>query len=174
MTGTTAEGQEVPSQTDQTDVVERLDVRPSQAATTPALTSHNVVRARHWRFWLGLFEVASGLLAGLVTVANTRQIQDMETSNALALTQTLAVIMAFGSVSIAGIVIGTWNLATLRGTVRLPLIAAITVSAASVVLTMAFVGGPPFDPVKIGWAALHTVVSLWTVGILRLKKVPAP
>lgn len=81
--------------------------------------------------------------------------------------------MGFGAVSIARMVIGIWNLATLKRTARSPLIAAIAVSAASIVLTTVFIDGPLFDPVKIVWTALFAVVSLWTVGILRLKKLPA-
>ena len=167
-------GQDRQSQTDQSDVVEGLHVPPSRTAAAPVLTGHGAMRSRHWRFWLGLFELGAGVLTGLVTVANAGQIQDVGTSGAQPPAGIIAVILVFGAVAIAGIVIGIWNLATLRSAARSPLIAAIVVSAASIVLTMVFIGGPLFDPVKIVWAALHAVVSVWTVGILRLKKFPAP
>ncbi|MGO4857065.1 hypothetical protein [Arthrobacter sp. 2MCAF14] len=169
------------SQTDQSDAVERLDVRPSRTADAPVLTRHGAMRSRHWRFWLGLFELVSGLLTCWVTVTRAAtgigHLRDMAGSGveppAEWIAYVFAVTLGFGVVSIGGVAIGIWNIATLKRTARSPLIAAIVVSAASIVLTMVFIDGPLFDPVKIAWAALHAVVSLWTVGILRLKKVPA-
>jgi hypothetical protein len=174
-------GQETTPQTDQSDPVERLDVRPSQTADASVLSRHNAMRSRHWRFWLGLFELVSGLLTGLVTVTSAASgigdLRDMAASGVEPptewITYLFGVTLGFGVVSIAGMVIGIWNLSTLKRTARSPLIAAIVVSAASIVLTMVFIDGPLFDPVKIVWAALHAVVSLWTAGILLLRKVPA-
>ncbi|WP_284983643.1 hypothetical protein [Arthrobacter sp. efr-133-TYG-118] len=173
-------GQEIRSQTDQSGAVERLDVRPSRTTDAPVLTRHDEMRSRHWRFWVGLFELSSGLLTCLVTVTNAAtgigHLRNMAESGVESpaewIAYVFAVTLGFGVVSIAGMVIGIWNLATLKRTARSPLIAAVVVSAASIVLTMVFIDGPLFDPVKIGWAALHAVVSLWTVAILRLKKVP--
>ncbi|WP_442543710.1 hypothetical protein ACSBOX_18180 [Arthrobacter sp. KN11-1C] len=147
----------------------------------PILTRHGAMRSRHWRFWVGLFELVTGLLTGLVTVTSATtgigQLRDMADSGvkppAEWIAYVIAVTLAFGVVSVAGVAIGVWNLATLKGTARSPLIAAIAVSAASIVLTVVFIDGPLFDPVKIVWAALHALVSLWTVGILRLKRIPA-
>jgi hypothetical protein len=174
-------GQEPQPQTDQSGIVERLYVRPSRSAGVPVLTRHGAMRSRHWRFWLGLFEVLSGLLTCWVTVTSAAtgigHLQDMAASGveppAEWIAYVFAVTLGFGVVSIAGVVIGIWNLATLRRTARSPLIAAIVVSATSIVLAMVFIDGSPFDPVKIGWTFLHAVVSLWTIGILRLKKVTA-
>jgi hypothetical protein len=172
-------GQEIMPRTDQADAVELLYVRPSRTADTPVFTRHNAMRSRHWRFWLGLFEVFSGLLTCWVTVTSAAtgigHLRDMATSGveppAAWIAYVFAVTLAFGVVSIAGLAIGIWNLATLRRTARSPLIA---VSAASIVLMMVFFDGSLLDPVKIVWVALHAIVSLWTVGMLRLKKVTAP
>jgi Na+-driven multidrug efflux pump len=131
---------------------------------------------------LGLFEVFSGLLTCWVTVANAAtgigHLQDMGASGvqppAEWIAYVFAIILGFGVASLAGVAIGIWNLASVRRTARSPLIAAVVVSAASIVLMMVFFSGSPFEPVKIGWVLLHAVVSIWTIGILRLKKVPAP
>lgn len=173
--------QELQSQSDQSDPVERLYVKPSPTSDALVLTRHGAMRSRHWRFWLGLFELTTGVLTCLVTVVNATtgigHLQDMAASGvqppAEWIAYVLAVIGAFGLVSIGGVVIGIWNLATIKSSARSPLIAAIVVSTASIVLTMVFIGGDLFDPVKIVWTSLHAVVGLWTIGVLRLKKVTA-
>lgn len=157
----------------QSDPFELLYVKPSATADAPVLPRHGARRSRHWRFWVGLFELGSGLVTCLVTVVNAGtvigQILDTEPSSAGWIAGITAVIFAFGVVSIAGVVIGIWNLATIKSAARSPLIAAIVVSAASIVLTRVFIDGDLFDPVKIVWASPHAAVLLWTIGILRLK-----
>ena len=54
----------------------------------------------------------------------------------------IAIIVAFSVVAIAGVIIGVWNLVTIRSTASSPLVAAIFVSAASIVLLMFFWGEP--------------------------------
>lgn len=147
-----------------------------------ALTPRDATRSRHWRFWLGLFHLITGLLTGFVTMVNTvmvnEQMQEMQSAGQRPpgawLAGMIAIVVGFSVVSVAGVVIGIWNLKTLKGTSRPPLIAAIVVSSTSIVLMMIFIGGPWDDPVKVGWFLLHALVAVWTIGILRLKKVPTP
>ncbi|MFH5880243.1 hypothetical protein [Arthrobacter sp. NA-172] len=177
--------QDFQPQPDHVDAAAGLDVQPSPMTNAPVagLTPHNAVRSRHWRFWLGLFELISGLFTATVfTVANTvavnGQIQDLWSSGnrpeAGWIAAVVAIIVGFSVVSISGVLIGIWNLAAQKGTDRSPLIAAIVVSAASVVLAMVFIDGNLSDPANIGWVLVHVFVILWTIGILRLKKVSAP
>ncbi|KIA72651.1 hypothetical protein ANMWB30_24190 [Arthrobacter sp. MWB30] len=84
----------------------------------------------------------------------------------------IVIIVGFGLVSIAGVFVGIWNLRETKSTDPRPLRSAIVVSMVSFVLMMTFLGGPLNDPAKIVFPILHAIVAAWTVGILRLKKVP--
>lgn len=103
------------------------------------------------------------------------QVQDDSASSmppaAGSIAEIITMVAAFTVVSLGGVITGIWNLSTLKSTARSPLIAAIVVSAASIVLDMLFLNGPPTEPVKLGWAFLHAFYSLWTIRILRLRKV---
>ncbi|MBT8161766.1 MULTISPECIES: hypothetical protein [Arthrobacter] len=172
--------QETQPQTDQSDAVELLHVRPPQSIDEPALSPRNASRSRHWRFWLGLIELLTGGATGLFTLASAAnligQVQDDSASGmppaAGWITGIIIVFVAYTVVSLAGVIIGIWNLSTLKSTARSPLIAAIVVSTVSIVLVMVFISGPPFEPVKVAWAFVHALVSVWTIRILRLKKIP--
>jgi hypothetical protein len=173
--------QEIRPQTDESDTVALLHLNPPRAANEPVLSPRNASRSRHWRFWLGLFQMLTGGATGLFTFVNVMaligQVQDDNASGippaAGSIAEIITMVVAFTVVSLAGVIIGIWNLATLKSTARSPLIAAIVVSTVSIVLVMLFISGPPTDPVKITWAFVHAFVSVWTIGILRLKKVPA-
>ncbi|NWL32733.1 hypothetical protein [Paenarthrobacter nitroguajacolicus] len=84
----------------------------------------------------------------------------------------IALIVCFSLASIAGVIIVIWNLRAMRGSAPQPMKAAIVVSLVSIVLLMTFIDGALNDPGKIGLPVLHAFVAAWTVGILRLKKVP--
>ena len=151
-------------------------MRPLRTAEEPVLSPRNASRSRHWRFWMGLFELLTGGATGLFTYANFMtligQLHD-DSAAGMPLAAIITLAASFTVVSLAGVITGIWNLATLRSTDRSPLIAAIVVSAVSIILAMVFLSGSPFHPVKIGWAFLHAFYSMWTIRILRLKKVTA-
>lgn len=180
--GTGYMGQEPQRLTDQfNETFERPDLQPSRTTRTFAFTWDKATRSRNWRFWTGLFELVSGLLMGLVIVLASMpvigQVQNLRVSEvrhqAGWIAFIIAIVVAFSVVSIAGVVIGIWNLVTIKSTARPPLIAAIVVSAASIVLLMFFLG-EPLDPMKMGWVLLHVLVSVWSFGILRLTKDLVP
>jgi hypothetical protein len=130
---------------------------------------------------MGLFEAVSGLFMGgvivLASIPVIGQIQNLRVSEVQRqagwVASIIAIIGAFSVVAIAGVIIGVWNLVTIRSTARSPLVAAILVSAASIVLLM-FFWGEPFDPIKISFVLLHVLLSVWTAGILRLTKDLVP
>ncbi|MCI0143162.1 hypothetical protein KNN17_16470 [Arthrobacter bambusae] len=159
---------------------ERPDL-PPRATRTFAFSWHKAMRSRHWRFWMGLFEAVSGLFMGgvivLASIPVIGQIQNLRVSEVQRqagwVASIIAIIVAFSVVAIAGVIIGVWNLVTIRSTASSPLVAAIFVSAASIVLLM-FFWGEPFDPMKISFVLLHVLLSVWTAGILRLTKDLVP
>ena len=173
--------QETQPQADETDAVELPHVRPLRTIDEPALSPRNASRSRHWRFWMGLFQLLTGGATGLFTLASAASLVGQMQDDSAAgmppadgwITGVIIVFVAFTVVSLAGVIIGIWNLATLKSTAQSPLIAAIVVSTVSIVLVMLFISGPPFRPVKVMWTFLHALVSVWTLGILRLKKIPA-
>lgn len=86
----------------------------------------------------------------------------------------IALLAGFGLLAVAGVFVGIWNLKTLQTTARPPLLAAIAVSSIFIVLTVLFISAPFNNQGITGMLILHALVGAWTIGILRLKKVPVP
>ncbi len=162
--------------------LQRQSEQADSAGQPLALSAHKAMRSRHWRFWLGLFHVLAGLIAGYLAVTNTvwvsERIQDWQRVGQRPpggpLAGLIFIVVGFSLVSVAGVLVGIWNLMTMKGTNPRPLRSAAVVSLVSFMLMMTFVGGLLNDPGKIGLPILHAVVAAWTIGILRLKRVPTP
>ncbi|MBT8163193.1 MULTISPECIES: hypothetical protein [Arthrobacter] len=141
-------------QTDEANAPELLHVRPQRTVEEPVLSPRNASKSRHWRFWTGLNQLLTGGATELFTFANVMaingQVQDDSVSGmppaAGSIAEIITMIVAFTVVSLAGMIIGIWNLDTLKSTARSSLIAAIVVSVASIGLDMVFLSGPRPTP----------------------------
>lgn len=138
-------------------------------------------KSQRWRLILGCSSVVLGLLSGFYAYTDIsvviRAMNMAATTGGYipgsAMSHVIGIIAVFCVLALAYVGVGIWNIVARRSTAKSPLIAAIVLAAAALILIVLYMSTKSPGGVEYSALGLNALIISRCVIVMRMKKVPA-